>query len=276
LGDLANQKSFEEKVQFNLEIKKSRYQGLSNGKVHAAEMIAAYRGYGEALRPFITDTSSLLLQMIEDGKDVLCEGAQGTMLDLDFGTYPYVTSSVTTAGGVTTGLGIPPQMVDEVVGVVKAYTTRVGEGTLPTEEKGEIGAELREKGKEFGTTTGRPRRCGWLDGMVLKYGKRLNGYSSFVVTKLDVLTGFKEIKFAEAYEINGERTTEFPTDPNLFAQVKPIYRTFEGWEEDITSARAISKLPKACRAYLSYIEEYSGVPIRYVSIGADRDSMIIR
>jgi len=216
------------------------------------------------------------LQKIEQKKEVLCEGAQGTMLDLDFGTYPYVTSSPTTAGGVAVGLGIPPQKIDQVFGVVKAYTTRVGEGHFPTEEGGPLGELLRQKGSEFGTTTGRPRRCGWLDGMILKYGHRLNGYSTFVLTKLDILAGLDEVKFCEAYEIDGKRTTDFPTDTKSFASAKPIYRKFPGWSEDITGAKKISQLPKNCRKYLSHIEEYTGVPIRYVSIGADRDRMIVR
>jgi adenylosuccinate synthase len=274
--DLLDTKAFDEKFKYNLEVKRSRYQGLFNGKFDTKSILRNYKEYGEKMFPMLTDVSKLILDKIDQGKDILCEGAQGTMLDIDFGTYPYVTSSPTTAGGVAVGLGIPPQMIDEVFGVAKAYTTRVGEGSFPTEQTGKVGEFLRERGCEFGTTTGRPRRCGWLDGMVLRYGHRLNGYSGLVITKLDVLTGLDEIKFCEAYQVGGKRITDFPTDPKVYASAKPVYKTFPGWEEDISNAKKIAQLPKACRAYLSYIEEYSGVPIRYVSIGADRDSMIVR
>jgi adenylosuccinate synthase len=274
IGDLLDEDLFKEKVNFNIEVKKSRFSSL-NGVLDAAKLLEKQKIYLAKLSPFIVDTFKIIRGALKEGKKILCEGAQGMMLDLDFGTYPYVTSSGTTAGAVATGLGIPPREIKEVIGVVKAYTTRVGEGNFPTEETGEIGAFLRERGHEYGTTTARPRRCGWLDGVVLKYGAQINGYSSLVITKLDVLTGLKEIKFCEAYRYKGEVLFDFPIDMKVFSSVQPVYRTFPGWEKDISEAKKIADLPKSCRDYLSYVEEYIQVPIKLISIGADRDQVIL-
>ncbi len=274
LGDLLDEVKFREKFLYNMEIKRSRYRDL-NGAVNPNEILDSYKRYAEVIFPMVTDTSKLLQEAIAKKQKILCEGAQGTMLDVDFGTYPYVTSSATTAGGVASGLGIPPQSVTEVLGVTKAYTTRVGEGVFPTEETGKIGEFLREQGGEYGTTTGRARRCGWLDGLVLKYGARLNGYSGLILTKLDVLSGLEEVKFCEAYEYKKERLDDFPIEMGIFAAAAPVYRSFPGWKEDITKAKKISDLPKSCRNYLAFIEEYTGVPISHISIGADRDDMIV-
>jgi len=273
VGDLLDEKRFLERLQFNVEVKKNRFQGL-NGHVDVKAIAGSYQEYAKRLKPLIVDTSKLIHDAIAKGKSVLCEGAQGMMLDLDFGTYPYVTSSVTTAGGVTTGLGIPPAAVTDVYAIVKAYTTRVGQGVFPTEDTGSIGQFLQEKGHEFGTVTGRVRRCGWMDGMVLNYGKLINGYTGLVITKLDVLSGLDEVKICEAYRAGGETLTDFPIDSAVFQNSAPVYRTFPGWKEDISNARKMSDLPKTCRAYLSFIEEYTKVPIKYVSVGADRDAMI--
>lgn len=272
--DLLDEESFREKLSYNLEVKRDRFRDL-NGKLDLSQLLESRKRFAEFLSPLVADTTKLLEDALEAGKKVLCEGAQGTMLDLDFGTYPYVTSSATTSGGVATGLGIPPHAVTEVLGVVKAYTTRVGEGTFPTEETGETGEYLREKGHEYGTTTGRARRCGWLDGMVLRYGHRINGYTGLIVTKLDVLSGLSEVKIAEAYRRRDEILRDFPTDPRVFREARPVYRTFPGWPEDLSGIRRIPDLPKACREYLAFVEEYTGVPVIMVSIGADRDQMIV-
>lgn len=273
IGDLLDDDVFREKLQFNLAIKKGRFPAL-NGKLEFSEINESFKRYREALVPMITDTSKLIMEALRQGDKVLCEGAQGTMLDVDFGTYPYVTSSPTTAAGVACGLGIPPNVVNEVLGVTKAYITRVGEGKFPTQETGAVEEFLRENGHEYGTTTGRPRRCGWLDGLVLKYGHRLNDYSGFIMTKLDILSGLEEVKFCEAYRFGKDTLTEFPFSAKILSAVKPIYKVFPGWQEDISKCTKISQLPKNCRAFLSSIEEYTEVPIRLISVGIDRDQMI--
>lgn len=273
IGDLFDWNRFQERLSFNVEVKKNRYPSL-NGYIDVKAISDSYESFAKRLAPWIADTSKLLHDAIAQGKKVLCEGAQGTMLDLDFGTYPYVTSTVTTAGGVATGLGIPPAAIDDVLAIAKAYTTRVGQGTFPTEDTGSIGKFLQEKGHEFGTTTGRARRCGWIDGIVLKYGKQINGYTGLVLTKLDVLAGMDEVKFCEAYQVGNETLTDFPIESSRFQKAEPIYKTFPGWSEDISRARKMSDLPKNCRTYLAHIEEYTQIPIKLISVGPDRDAML--
>ncbi len=222
----------------------------------------------------VADTSLLLQQALDAGKVVLLEAGQATMLDVDHGTYPFVTSSNATAGGACTGSGIPPTRIDRVIAVVKAYATRVGEGPMPTELLDADGERLRTVGAEFGVTTGRPRRCGWYDAVVARYAARVNGVTDFVLTKLDVLTGLEQIPVCVAYEIGGERLEEMPMTQTEFHHAKPVYELLPGWTEDISAARALEDLPKPARAYIETIESISGAPVSVVGVGADREETI--
>ena len=225
---------------------------------------------GDALSPFITDTSKLVYEASLKGKNVLFEGAQGVMLDVDGGTYPYVTSSNTTPGAAATSAGVSPLFFKNIVGIVKAYSTRVGEGPLPTELKDEVGDLLRFQGGEYGATTGRPRRCGWLDMVCLKYVVRYAGLTSFILTKLDVLTGFPEIKVAVAYELDGKRYEDVPYDICNMTDLKPIYETFPGWSEDLHNIVDTDKLPTNAKNYVKWIQKQVGIPMAMMSLGAQR------
>lgn len=226
------------------------------------------------LRPLATDTGSLVYRALRGGKRVLMEGAQGALLDVDHGTYPFVTSSNTTAGGAAIGAGIGPTEIDGVLGVVKAYTTRVGNGPLPTEAKGEIEARLRDLGGEFGATTGRPRRCGWFDATVVRYSVRVNGLTGLAVTKLDVLDTFDEIPVGVSYRLDGEECDDVPSDVELLDRVEPVYETLPGWGRSTASARKLADLPPQARAYLDRLQDLAGAPIRFVSVGTRRDQII--
>lgn len=229
---------------------------------------------GKRLLPLITDVGREITDALGGGRRVLLEGAQGALLDVDHGTYPFVTSSNTTAGGAATGAGIGPTAIDAVLGVVKAYTTRVGSGPLPSELFGEEGERLRTLGGEYGATTGRPRRCGWFDAVVVRYGARVNGLTGLALTKLDVLDHFDEIRVATAYEVDGERLDHFPDDLSLLERVKPVYETLQGWKSPTSEARTIEELPKAAREYIDRIEELTNVPVWYVSVGTKREQII--
>lgn len=233
-----------------------------------------YRLYGEQLRGFITDTSKLLNDLISYGKTILFEGAQGALLDVDFGTYPYVTSSSAGSGGACTGTGVSPTKIDLILGVAKAYTTRVGEGPFPSEIPGDLGVKLRELGDEYGSTTGRPRRCGWFDAVALRYSARINGISEFAITKLDVLSGFDTIKICIGYKYEEELLTEFPSNTDVLKNCKPVYEEMEGWKENISDAKSIAELPPQTRVFLNKIEETTGVPVWIVSLGASREKVI--
>ncbi|MBX6366082.1 MAG: adenylosuccinate synthase [Gemmatimonadetes bacterium] len=226
------------------------------------------------LLPLLTDTGLEIEAALKRKQRVLLEGAQGALLDVDHGTYPFVTSSNTTAGGAAVGVGIGPTAIDAVLGVVKAYTTRVGSGPLPTEIPGEMGAELRRLGGEFGAVTGRPRRCGWFDAVVVRYGARVNGLSGLAITKLDVLDSFDEIKVAVAYEVDGEVHREFPDSLAVLERARPIYETLPGWRQSTSDARTPEDLPPAARAYLRRLEELTGVPAWYISVGTGREQII--
>jgi adenylosuccinate synthase len=226
------------------------------------------------LLPLAADTGLLVHRAVRDGRRVLLEGAQGALLDVDHGTYPYVTSSNTTAGGAAVGAGIGPTAVNGVLGVVKAYTTRVGNGPLPTEAESPFGERLRELGGEFGAVTGRPRRCGWFDATVVRYAARVNGLTGLAVTKLDVLDSFAEIPVGIAYELAGESCEEMPAEVDALGRVQPIYEKHRGWQQSTGTARRLADLPSAARAYLDRLEALSGVPIRYVSVGTRRDQII--
>lgn len=250
-------------------------------KIYGAEplpegpIIEEYVAYGERIRDYVIDTSVYLNEAIEAGKGVLFEGSQGTLLDVDHGSYPYVTSSNTTAGGACTGSGIGPTRIDEVVGVVKAYTTRVGNGPFPTELEDEMGERIREIGHEYGATTGRPRRCGWLDLVIIRIAARINGLSSMAVTRLDILDQLEEIKICTHYLRNGQRVDHFPGDLNVLAECEPVYEILPGWQTDTTGARTFDDLPNNAQRYLNRIAELSGVPYSIVSVGPDRAETIV-
>lgn len=238
------------------------------------EELARYKKYKDLLKPFVVDSVVFMHDAIKQKKKILVEGANALMLDIDFGTYPYVTSSNTGIGGVLTGLGIPPRTIDEVYGVVKAYTTRVGEGPFPTEQLNEDGEKLQTIGAEYGVTTGRKRRCGWLDLVVLKYSTLINGYTSLNITKLDVLDSFKEIKIGTSYSVDGKKLDLFPEDLITLGKVDVEYVTLPGWEQDITKVTNYEDLPENAKKYLKFIEDFVGVPIEWVGTGPARDSML--
>jgi adenylosuccinate synthase len=232
--------------------------------------------YSEQLKPYVADTSRVINEALDHDKTVLFEGAQATMLDVDHGTYPFVTSSNPTAGGVCAGAGIGPTRIDRVIGVVKAYTTRVGAGPFPTELLDEDGEQLRQLGGEFGTTTGRERRCGWYDAVIARYAARINGLTEFALTKLDILGAWERIPVCVAYEIDGVRHDEMPMTQSEFHHAKPIYEFFDGWQEDISAARSMSDLPKAAQAYVEAVEEMSGAPMSVIGVGPGREAAIVR
>jgi adenylosuccinate synthase len=232
--------------------------------------------YGKRMRPWVTDVSLLLAEAMREGRPILFEGAQGTLLDIDHGTYPYVTSSNASVGGVCTGLGVGPRAVGGVMGVVKAYTTRVGEGPLPTELFGEAGERLRESGHEYGAVTGRPRRCGWYDAVAARYSVRINGIDALALTKLDVLDGLERIDICTAYRCSGRTLTEFPSDVVQLAACEPVYESIAGWSAPTRGLRQFDELPMAARRYITRLEEVSGVPVAIVSTGSERDDTIFR
>jgi adenylosuccinate synthase len=238
--------------------------------IKAETVSRQYLAVAERLRPWVKDTALYLDTELRKGKKILAEGAQGTLLDVDFGTYPYVTSSSATVGGVCTGLGIGPQWLDQVYGVTKAYTTRVGEGPFPTEMDESMAENVRQCGAEFGATTGRPRRCGWLDLVALRYACRINGFTGLLLTKSDVLSGMGSIKVCTAYKVGNRVVREFPSSLEVLAQCKPVYQTIPGWGEDITNAHSMRELPVSARKYIALIEKAVGVPVAWVSVGPDR------
>jgi adenylosuccinate synthase len=232
--------------------------------------------YGERLRPWVRDVSLMLAEAMRGGQRILFEGAQGTLLDIDHGTYPYVTSSNATIGGVCTGLGVGPRAIGAVMGVVKAYTTRVGEGPLPTELSGEMGNRLRESGNEYGAVTGRPRRCGWYDAVAVRYGARINGLDALALTKLDVLDGLDRIDICTAYRCGTHTLTEFPSDIGQLAACEPVYESMPGWSAPTKGVRRFEELPEAARRYIARLEEVSGVRAALVSTGSERHDTILR
>jgi adenylosuccinate synthase len=241
----------------------------------AAQIIDQYAAYAERLRPFVTDTSVLLNRLLDEGKTVLFEGAQGTLLDIDHGTYPYVTSSNTTAGAACTGSGIGPTRIDAVIGVTKTYTTRVGNGPFPTELLGEQGDELRELGHEYGATTGRPRRCGWFDATILRMAARVNGLTGLALTRLDVLDTMEQLRLCTGYQCDGQILEEFPADPNVLGRCSPVYEDLQGWCEPTTHVRRFEDLPERARHYVNRICELTRVPAALISVGAERDRTIV-
>lgn len=251
----------------------TEYYGVSG--YDYKEMLETYQGYARELRPYVEDISVLVNDAIEQGKNVLFEGAQGTLLDLDHGTYPYVTSSHPVAASACLGTGIGPTKIDKVVGVAKAYVTRVGEGPFPTELFDATGEYIREQGHEFGTTTGRPRRCGWFDAVVARYSARINGLDYLAITKLDVLTGLDTIKICTGYKYRGEVLTEFPVSRKVLSECEPHYEEFPGWKEDISGVRKFEDLPDTAKKYMQRLAEVSGVPVGIIGVGPKRSQTII-
>jgi adenylosuccinate synthase len=253
----------------------ARVAGSKHAPLDAAAITAELSGLGEKLRPHVTDTGAWLAHRVEQGARILFEGAQGTLLDVDHGTYPFVTSSNCVAGNAAVGSGLGPTVLDKVMGITKAYTTRVGGGPFPTELHDELGDLLRKAGDEYGATTGRPRRCGWLDGVVLRYAVRVNGLWGLALTKLDILSGLKSLQLCTAYELDGQRVTDLPQDAEELARVTPVYETLPGWDEPLAGARTLEELPVNARRYLRRVEEVAGVPVICVSVGADRGETIL-
>ena len=238
------------------------------------EILEQYSLYGKELREFTCDAAKLLNDSITEGKNILFEGAQGALLDIDFGTYPYVTSSSASSGGACTGTGVSPTKIDSVLGIAKAYTTRVGEGPFPSEISGDAGQRLRELGEEYGATTGRSRRCGWFDAFAIKYASMINGISHIALTKLDVLSGFEKIKICTAYRYKGEVLSDYPSNSHKLSECEPVFEELDGWNEDISGVRDVSELPPQARDYLDTIEASTGVPLYAVSLGASREKIL--
>ncbi len=275
--DLLDSDVLRERLTYILEEKNQLFTKLYNQKpLPFDEVYEPARKWGKELAPYVDDTRALLRKAVDEGQHVLLEGAQAALLDIDHGTYPYVTSSSTSASGAFTGTGLSPHDLTRVISVVKAYTTRVGEGPFPTEDFGEAGEKLRANGYEFGATTGRPRRCGWLDMVALKYATELNGADVIALTKLDVLTGMGGIKVCVAYENEGREITTWPTDIATLSEIKPVYDIMPGWNEDITNCKTFEELPANAQAYVRYIEDTLKTPVALIGVGADRNQTINR
>jgi adenylosuccinate synthase len=273
--DLFDEKILRQKVEGALEQKNQVLVKVYNRRAVTVDDVAdELLAYADRLRPMVADTGRLLGDALDAGRTVLLEAGQATLLDVDHGTYPFVTSSNPTAGGACTGSGIPPTRIDRVIAVIKAYTTRVGEGPFPTELLDDDGRRLRDAGGEYGATTGRPRRCGWFDAVLGRYARRVNGVTDFVLTKLDVLTGREQVPVCVAYEVDGTRHTEMPMTQTEFHHAVPVYEYLDGWTEDVSGARSLAALPRAARRYVSTVEELCGAPVSAVGVGPKRDEII--
>jgi adenylosuccinate synthase len=273
VGDLADPKGLEQNIRDNVTARNRLVQDNTMDWKPVFDQLLTHAG---RIRPMIRDVSVMLNDAMHAGQSIMFEGAQGTLLDIDHGTYPYVTSSNASVGGVCTGLGIPPKAIGRVLGVVKAYTTRVGEGPLPTELFGEMGNRLRESGNEYGAVTGRPRRCGWYDAVAARYAARINGLDGLALTKLDVLDGLERIEICTAYRSAGRTITEFPSDLGQLAQCEPVYESMPGWSAPTRGVRRFDDLPDAARRYIARLEEVSGVRAAIVSTGSEREDTIVR
>jgi len=275
--DLLKPDALRERLSLRIEEANAQIAALGGEKVELEPLLAWALKLGERMAPYVGDGSTSVAHEMERGRAVLFEGAQGTLLDIDHGTYPYVTSSNTVAGNAAVGAGLGPTCIDSVIGITKAYTTRVGNGPLPTELHDATGERLRSVGAEFGATTGRPRRCGWLDALVLRYAARVNGLSGLAITKLDVLTGFEKLLVANAYKLpNGRTVSDFPSDPELLAEAQPVYEELPGWKEPLGDLREYAELPANARRYVERVEQLVGVETIAVSVGAERSQTIVR
>ena len=276
VGDLLDADILPDRIRANVREKNEILEKIYGTEgLDEARTLEEYVAFGERMAPYVADTSVYLNDAIDSGKNILFEGSQGTLLDIDHGTYPYVTSSNTTAGGICTGSGIGPTKITEIVGVIKAYTTRVGNGPFPTELAGEMGERIREIGQEFGATTGRPRRCGWLDTVIVRYSARINGLSSLAITRLDILDELDEIKICTHYLHNGVRIENFPGSLEILDACEPVYETFPGWKVPTSGIRRWGDLPENATRYLLRISELTRTPISIVSVGPDREETII-
>jgi adenylosuccinate synthase len=271
--DLADHAALEVEVRENVQ---ARNRLIKESTLDWRPLFEQLVVYGERMRPWVMDVSLYLAKANASGRPILFEGAQGTLLDIDHGSYPFVTSSNSTIGGVCTGLGVSPKMIHGVLGVVKAYSTRVGEGPMPTELLGKSGDQLRESGKEFGSVTGRPRRCGWYDAVVVRYAARINGLDSVALTKLDVLDGLKEIQVCTGYRRGNDVLTEWPADLNVLATCQPVYKTLPGWSKPTLGVQKYENLPREAQNYVAFLEDITGVPVSIVSTGTGREDTIIR
>lgn len=275
-GDLFYPETLKKKVRSNItEINETLSHIYQEEPLDADTLIDDLLEAAEKLRPFITQTSSILHKAINENNEILMEGAQGSLLDIDHGTYPYVTSSSPTSGGACVGAGVPPNAIDRVMGISKAYCTRVGNGPFPTELTGNIGEKLRDAGQEFGATTGRPRRCGWIDLVALKYAVQINGMNELALTKLDILDDFEEIKLCTQYRIEGEISEIFPLDISRIEQAEPVYKTMPGWQTDISQFNSRDDMPEALLEYLRFIEDYLNIDIKILSTGPKRSETIV-
>lgn len=271
IADLLDYESFKEKLTRNLEEKNRLLERFYETEGFTIdEILDEYYEYGQQVKKYVCDTSVVLNDALDEGRRVLFEGAQGVMLDIDQGTYPYVTSSNPVAGGVTIGSGVGPTKISHVVGVSKAYTTRVGDGPFPTELNNEIGDQIREVGREYGTTTGRPRRVGWFDSVVVRHARRVSGMTDLSLNSIDVLTGIENLKICTAYKYKGEVINEFPANLNILAECEPVYEELPGWTEDITGCKTLSDLPANARHYLERVSQLTGIPLSIFSVGPDR------
>jgi adenylosuccinate synthase len=277
IRDLLRPEALRKKLEARLLEANAQIVALKGQALELEPLLEKALADGERIRPYMGDVSETLSHEVQRGRAVLFEGAQGTLLDIDHGTYPYVTSSNTVAGNAAIGAGLGPTCIDGVIGITKAYTTRVGNGPLPTELNDATGERLRTIGAEFGATTGRPRRCGWLDALVLRYAARVNGLSGLAITKLDVLTGFDKLQIAVAYKLpNGKTVSEFPSDPEMLAEAVPVYEEMPGWKEQLVDLREYDELPANARRYVERVEQLVGVESIAVSVGADRGQTIVR
>ena len=275
--DLYDEKILRHKVEAALDFKNQVLAKIYNRRaIEADEVVAELLEHAERLKPMVADTSLVLSQALDRGETVLFEAGQATLLDVDHGTYPYVTSSNATAGGACTGSGVPPTRIDSVIAILKAYTTRVGEGPFPTELHDDMGEFLRKTGGEYGVTTGRPRRCGWLDAVIGRYANRINGVTDFVITKLDILTGLEKVPVCVAYDVDGVRHDEMPVNQSDFHHARPIYEYLDGWWEDITHCRSFDELPANAQAYVLRVEELIGARVSAIGVGPGRDEIIER
>jgi adenylosuccinate synthase len=275
VGDLLDFDSFMEKLDLNLPVK-ARLLGESDGWIKSirSAIIEEYKGYAEKIRPYVTDTSLVIYDAIKSGKKLVFESAQGTLLDIDIGTYPYCTSSNSIAGGVCSGLGIGPTTIDRVLGIAKAYTTRVGEGPFPTEMPPEMDEKIRQKGQEFGATTGRPRRCGWFDVVAVRYSSRVNGFSSVAVTKLDVLDELDYLSICVEYKYKGKTIANFPSQLSALEEVEPVYERVEGWKTDTSGVKKYNDLPENAKKYVERLSQLLELKVDFIAIGPRRDQIV--
>jgi adenylosuccinate synthase len=274
--DIYNKDYFKKRLSSVLEEKNAILSLYHERPLSFQKIFTSWLEYARVLRPYLADTTTYLQSALSKGEKILFEGAHGTMLDIDFGTYPYVTSSSSDACGISYGSGISPKRIDTIVGVAKAYCTRVGEGPFPTELKNKIGGLIRSRGAEFGSTTGRARRCGWFDGVITRYAARINGIDSLAITKLDVLSEFKQIRVCTSYKLGRKIYENVPADLDELAECKPLYRSFKGWKRSLAGIKNYEELPPQARRFLEFIEDFIGIKIKIISIGSGREQLIFR